>query len=239
MKKLHLLRDDRGAAMVEIAFALPAFIVLLWSMVQLGLVYRANSGIQNALGQGARYATLYPTPTDADIAKMMNSAVYGIGPGHFTPVVTDVPDKGYKDLKVTYRQKTDLLLFPGPTITVTKQKRVWVASTGGAIPGGTEEDTGTGSETGTGTGTTDTGTGGGTTTDTGGTGTGTTTGGTGTTTDSGTGGTTTGGTTTGGTTTGGTTTGGTTTGGTTTGNNGNGNGNGNNTVCTKKNGKAC
>ena len=61
MKKLHLLRDDRGAAVVEMAFALPAFVMLLWSMVQLGLVYRANSGLQNALGQGARYASLAQT----------------------------------------------------------------------------------------------------------------------------------------------------------------------------------
>ena len=211
MKKLHLLRDDRGAAIVEIAFALPAFVVLLWSMVQMGLVYRANSGIQHALGQGARFATLYPTPSDADITAKMNEAVYGIGPGHFETFVTDVAASGYKDLRVTYTQPTNLLLFPGPTITVNKQKRVWVASTATAAAGGTDES-GTGTETGTGTGTgTDSGTGtttgGGTTTDSGGTGTGTTTGGTGTTTD---GGTTTGGTT-GGTTTGGTTTGGTTT----------------------------
>ena len=33
---------------------------MLWAIVQLGLMYRANSGIQHALGEGARYATLYP-----------------------------------------------------------------------------------------------------------------------------------------------------------------------------------
>ena len=130
MKHQKLLRDDSGAAIVEIAFALPAFVLMLWSMVQLGLIYRANSGIQHALGQGARYATLYPTPTDVNIKAQMDAAVYGIGPGDFTPVVTDVPDQGYKDLKVTYVQKTDFLLFPGPTINVTKSKRVWVASVG-------------------------------------------------------------------------------------------------------------
>ena len=128
MKKLHLLRDDRGAAIVEIAFALPAFVVLLWSMVQMGLVYRANSGIQHALGQGARFATLYPTPSDADITAKMNEAVYGIGPGRFETVVTDTTS-GYKDLRVTYTQPTNLLLFPGPTITMTRSKRVWIAAT--------------------------------------------------------------------------------------------------------------
>lgn len=229
MKKLHLLRDDRGAAIVEMAFALPAFIMLLWSMVQLGLVYRANSGIQHALGQGARFATLYPTPTDDRITAKMNEAVYGIGPGHFETLVTDVSASGYKDLKVTYSQPTDLLLFPGPVIKVVKQKRVWVASATGAIPdGGTD-------------GGTDTGTGGGTGTDSGTGGTGTGTG-----TDGGTGGTTT---TPPPTTTEPpptTTTPPPTTTTPSTGNNGNGNSNGNgngngngNTECKKKNGKAC
>ena len=135
------------------AFALPAFVVLLWSMVQLGLVYRANSGIQHSLGQGARFATLYPTPTDAAIEAKMDEAVYGIGPGTFDVTVTDVPASGYKDLLVTYEQKTDLLLFPGPTINVTKSKRVWVASTGAIAGSGGGSGTGTGGGGGSGTGT--------------------------------------------------------------------------------------
>jgi hypothetical protein len=127
MTKQSIIRDERGATVVELAFALPTFIVLVWMMVQLGLVFRANSGIQHALGQGARFATLYPTPTDAAIDARMNEAVDGIGPGTFATVVQDVAAQGYKDLTVTYSQPTDFLLFPGPTIHVRKAKRVWVA----------------------------------------------------------------------------------------------------------------
>ena len=35
----------------------------------------------------------------------------------------------YWDLTVTYTQETDMLLFPGPTVTMTRTKRVWVAPT--------------------------------------------------------------------------------------------------------------
>lgn len=150
MTKHHLLRDERGATIVETAFALPALIILIWGMLQLGMVYRANSGIQHSLGEGARLATLYPTPADADIKAEMESAVYGIGPGEFATVVTDVPASGYKDLAVTYTQPTNLLLFPGPTITVNKSKRVWVASTGSTGAGGTGGTGGTGGSGGTG-----------------------------------------------------------------------------------------
>jgi hypothetical protein len=128
MRKKRL--DERGAAVIEMAFALPVLIVLMWIIVQLGLVFRAMSGINHGLGEGARLATLYPQPTDEAIKSKISDAVYGIGPGSFN---IDPPAAGvnlganYLDLKVTYSQKTDLLIFPGPTISVTRSKRVWVA----------------------------------------------------------------------------------------------------------------
>jgi TadE-like protein len=138
MRGLRILRDSRGAAVIEIAFALPILILMIWMMVQLGLVYRANSGIQHALGEGARLATLYPQPADSAIEDRMDEAVYGIGPGNFEfeisrpeddPDTADVDesDVQYIDLSVDYTQTTDMLLFPGPNITIAKTKRVWVA----------------------------------------------------------------------------------------------------------------
>ena len=131
MKRLLNLRaDSRGAAVIEMAFALPAFIVMVWAIVQLGLVFRAMSGIQHALGEGARLATLYPQPDVETIEGKIEEAVYGIGPGTFAisePVAGAADGSNYLDLEVTYTQDTDLLLVPGPTITVSRSKRVWVS----------------------------------------------------------------------------------------------------------------
>jgi hypothetical protein len=123
-------RNDEGAAVIEMAFALPILIMLLWMIVQLGLVFRAMSGIQHALGEGARAATLWPVPTDDTITDKMEAAVYGIGPGDFEiqpPVPGTADGSDYLDLEVTYTQDTDLLLIPGPTISVSRSKRVWVS----------------------------------------------------------------------------------------------------------------
>jgi Flp pilus assembly protein TadG len=131
-KLLRLRRDTRGAAVIEMAFALPAMIVMLWMIVQLGLVFRAMSGIQHALGEGARYATLFPQPENDQIHDKIEQAVYGIGPGTFTianPVAGVQDGTVYLDLTVSYTQSTDLLLLPGPNITVSRTKRVWVAGT--------------------------------------------------------------------------------------------------------------
>lgn len=123
-------RDHRGAAVIEMAFALPVLIVLMWMIVQLGLVFRAMSGIQHGLGEGSRLATIYPKKTDTEIQAKIKDAVYGIGPGNFivaTPTSGNADGANFVDLKVSYTQPTDLLLFPGPTINVSRSKRVWVS----------------------------------------------------------------------------------------------------------------
>lgn len=126
----NLRRNRRGVATIEMAFALPALIIMMWMIIQAGLVFRAMSGIQHALGEGARYATLYPKHSDVEIKAKITAAVYGIGPGNFAiaaPVNGKADGSSYLDLTVTYTQATDLLLLPGPTISVSRSKRVWVA----------------------------------------------------------------------------------------------------------------
>jgi Flp pilus assembly protein TadG len=134
------IRNEEGVAVIEMAFALPILIVMIWMFVQLAEVYRALAGIQQALGEGARYATLClnpsntgcETPTATQIQTKINDSVYGIGPGVFTvPVPTAGNDGGtgnYFDLNVSYTQHTSLLLLPGPDISVSRSKRVWVAT---------------------------------------------------------------------------------------------------------------
>jgi Flp pilus assembly protein TadG len=131
--------NQHGAAAVEMAFALPILVVMLWAFVQLAEVYRAVAGIQQALGEGARYATLCinpdalgcSAPTATQIKTQITNSVYGIGPGTFTvsdPVSGSSGTAKYFDLTVSYSQPTSLLLFPGPTMSLTRSKRVWIAA---------------------------------------------------------------------------------------------------------------
>jgi Flp pilus assembly protein TadG len=50
--------NEKGATAVETAFALPVLIIMIWMLVQFAQVYQALAGIQQGLGEGARYATL-------------------------------------------------------------------------------------------------------------------------------------------------------------------------------------
>ena len=138
----RIARNQDGVAAIEMAFALPVLIVMIWMFVQLAEVYRALAGIQQGLGEGARFATLCINPSSTSgcsipppdqIQTKINASVYGIGPGAFTVTVpavqTDATFGGkFYDLSVNYTQHTSLLLVPGPDISVTRSKRVWVAT---------------------------------------------------------------------------------------------------------------
>ena len=137
--RAQITADESGAAAIEMAFALPVLIVMIWAFVQLAQVYRAVAGIQQGLGEGARYATLCLTPsasgctapTAAQIKTKINDSVFGIGPGTFTvadPVSGTSGTAKYYDLTVSYSQPTSLLLFPGPTMSLTRSKRVWIST---------------------------------------------------------------------------------------------------------------
>lgn len=136
MKQLLLrLRDNRGAAVIEMAIALPVLVLFLWGIFQLGIAFQASAGMQHALGEGARFATVCQNPTAAgicgtatndEIKARINDKVFGTGVGTFQ--VNDIVDGAdYKDLSVTFRMPTNFLFFDGPQINLTHRKRVYVA----------------------------------------------------------------------------------------------------------------
>lgn len=133
MKFLRLRWDDRGAAAIEMALALPILVSMIYGLFQVGLLYQANAGMQHALGEGARLATLYErytsnnVPTDAAIKSRMTSKLFGKGDGAFT-VADPVTGTGYKDLQITYSKKMNFIFFNGPTITLTRTKRAYTVS---------------------------------------------------------------------------------------------------------------
>ena len=135
MKLLKLLkRDERGTAVIEIAIVLPVLILFIYGIFQIGILYQANAGMQHALGEGARYATLClspspcENPTGAQVKTRIESSVFGTSPGTFT-VPTPTSTSGFMTLTVNYSQPMNFLFFAGPTVNVTRTKKVYVAPT--------------------------------------------------------------------------------------------------------------
>ena len=91
-----LRRCERGAAAIEFALVVPILVLFIYGIFQVGLLFQASAGMQHALGEGARYATLCiptgtgcNTRTDAELVTRMSNKVFGMNIGTFsTPTVT-------------------------------------------------------------------------------------------------------------------------------------------------------
>lgn len=130
MKRLrHLFADRMGSAAVEFAIAVPVLVTMIWGIFQTALLYEANAGMRHALGEGARYATIWQPPTDEQIQAKITSAKFGVGNGTWdTPVITTDATANTKTITVSYHQPTDFLLFSGPTVNMTATKTVYLAT---------------------------------------------------------------------------------------------------------------
>ena len=130
-------RDERGAGAVEFALSVPVLVTLIYGIFECSQLYEANSGIQHALGEGARYATLCipntssttgcDVPSDTNIVARENLKLFGPPDGTFN-VSTPTTSSGYKTLTISYQRTMNFLLFTGPTVTITRSKQVYTIS---------------------------------------------------------------------------------------------------------------
>ena len=121
--------------MVEFAFVLPIMILFVYGIFICGTMFEANAGMQHALGEGARLATIYPVQTNETIKAKIDEKVFGTSQGVFTATVSDGSDAyncgaprdatNFKTLRVTYTQPVNLLFFQAPPLSLSKCKTVY------------------------------------------------------------------------------------------------------------------
>ncbi|MFP5328926.1 MAG: TadE/TadG family type IV pilus assembly protein [Alphaproteobacteria bacterium] len=120
--------DKSGSAAIEFVVAAPVLVSMLWGIFQFAILLQANAGMHHALGEGARLATVWPTPSTTAIQAKITSAKFGLGNGTWaTPVIT-TPAAGTMQIDVSYQQPLDFLFFDGPTVTLAASKTVYLAS---------------------------------------------------------------------------------------------------------------
>ncbi len=133
MSGLRKVRSDQqGAAVIEMAIALPILVVFIYGIFMIGQLFQASAGMQHALGEAARHATIFPTPSDADITAKVAAKKFGttggtLGALQITNGGGGAAGPAYKDLSLTFSRPTDFLLFSGPNVSLTRTKRVYLS----------------------------------------------------------------------------------------------------------------
>ncbi len=136
MKQRTLLRDANGSSIIEFALALPFMLLFIYGIFVVGQLFQAAAGMQHALGEGARYATVYNVdttdhlPTDAEIQSRISTKLFGTQSGSFDNPTIDNSQlaNGRKKITVVYRQTPNFLFLVGPTIVMTRSKWVNLAA---------------------------------------------------------------------------------------------------------------
>jgi len=123
-----LRRSTRGSAAVQFALAVPVFVLFIAGIAQISALYAAYAGMQQALGEGARYATLYPRPTDDAITTRMTATRFALNPAYLSSSLThgtanSVP---YVDIQLTYTPPLNFVFFRIPLVTVSKTRRAYL-----------------------------------------------------------------------------------------------------------------
>jgi Flp pilus assembly protein TadG len=145
LRSLH--RDQRGAAAIEAAIAMPVLVVMIYGIFATGQLFEANAGMEHALGEGARYATLCSSlsvsgnattcsvHTGTEIKAYVNNKLFGANNGNGTwddpNLDTSTAVSGYVTLTVTYHPLMKFAFYTLPSFTVTRSKRIYLADTPG------------------------------------------------------------------------------------------------------------
>lgn len=125
----RILGDRRGAALLEFAFAAPVLIAFMIATAQIGIFFFAKSGLKSAVAEGARYATIYPKPSNLQIADRINARRYGVDATKVSgPVVSDclVGTRACVHIEMSYTSSIDFIFFQTPPITFVESRRAFV-----------------------------------------------------------------------------------------------------------------
>lgn len=79
--------SERGAALVELAIAITVFLTSMFAVIEFGRALWVHNALADAARRGARYATLNPSSSAANVK---NVVVYGDPAGGTQPVVNNL-----------------------------------------------------------------------------------------------------------------------------------------------------
>jgi Flp pilus assembly protein TadG len=125
----RLTRDRRGAAAAEFALSLPTAALIIIAFIQVGSLFLANAGLQNALGEGARVATLWPRRSANQIRAEIDASRFGLDPANFAQPQLAFGTAGgqdFVDITLTYTPQLDFIFFEVDALTLQHTRRAYL-----------------------------------------------------------------------------------------------------------------
>lgn len=124
-----VLRRTEGSAAVEFAIAAPVLLLMIFGLIKLGIMFSANAGLQHAVDEGARFATIYPKPSTAAITARVTSSKFGLDPSRLTAptiVYGEADGADFAEVTMAYSMPVNFVFFDAPDVTLTRTRRAYL-----------------------------------------------------------------------------------------------------------------
>ncbi|WP_310475241.1 pilus assembly protein [Sandarakinorhabdus sp.] len=120
-------RNRSGATAAEFALTLPLFLAFVFTFFGVGSVFWANAGLRNAVGEGARVATLFPRRSNTEIQNAVSGNSFGLASVMAAPTITagTANAQDFVDITVTVTPHFDLFFIDVEPITLSETRRVY------------------------------------------------------------------------------------------------------------------
>jgi hypothetical protein len=130
-RRSGMLKASDGSGAVAFSIAAPRRVNQLGGLQQHGMRFLARAGLGQAVEAGARYATIYPRPSDSQITTQITANEYGMatsgitGPSYAHGTANGSP---YVDITMGYSKSFNFGFFKTGAITFSYTRRAYQAS---------------------------------------------------------------------------------------------------------------
>ena len=126
-----ILRNKSGSGSIDFAFAFPVLITLMLGTIQLGMYLQASGTLRHALGEGIRYAKVYPDATTTEVLDEVRSEMPAMNPDNIAQIgfVRGTSNgAAYGRISIAYTLEPMIPLVPVPPITISESKTAYLPS---------------------------------------------------------------------------------------------------------------
>ncbi|MGL6042287.1 MAG: hypothetical protein ACRC1J_00015, partial [Sandaracinobacteroides sp.] len=106
-----------------------ALVIGLFGCIQFSILFFANAGLQNAVGDSARQATLWPRRTQSQLVAELDASKFGLEASRLSaPQFTYGTSGGqaYVEISMTYTTELDLAFFKVNGIVLSESRRAYL-----------------------------------------------------------------------------------------------------------------
>ncbi len=122
------LSRSRSGSASEFALTLPIWVITVFAVVNIGRFFVVRAGLQNAMGEAARVATLWPRKTETEIRTAFENGLFGLTTNEAPELDLETGTangQAYVDLEVEYEPQFYLLFVNISPVTLNYSRRAF------------------------------------------------------------------------------------------------------------------